>query len=904
MAKLKDYLKVWFKVYHFQHMSAPVRAQWRDLMDEDEYDVVTAETQGLYRDFVRDTVQTSMHYTGTAKADDVALLRELSGNASMQEGDAYDFVGPANYNITVHAGNLEALRRISGNNDLNIDDEYNYKITNDAQKEEYLRVFSPKIGDRFYYNDLRSGGQKSWGDKKTGNLLDAPLPDISDLSVPEQERFYRIIRTTLRNINDDPAEFPDPDSPAKVKNFLGSGKAFEEFKIQDVPGMTAAEADEILKEFAKLADSNDILKANLNESLSSRFGSDYSVDDFITDLKEDPIRPRALARVPTLLALVENWRAGAVATISSSVISRLNNIFGASEKVEQLTAAVNQENEKIDPVKLAQFRDPRVYAEILRSMYDPSKEGKRSAFNDQFASHGGTEITNPMALVVKNFNYDNLDGKYKDKLNKWEQIQKDWGDWKEEHIVKLWKRNLRHNYVEPNAKGVVDAICKLKISPTDGLEKILKEKANIKKIVAQKSPASEKGFDFLIEVLEKIDNSQGMKKAFAGALKNGQKAEAIAKEIIKAAMAHQPPKVGEAKVALETLAVMRYDRFDSAHAKDVSKAISGAKFFEGTSIMKAPGVSFVLNAAQRGIHLGLNATFWAGVLVRNTIQHSRGKISDADNKAIQESLKKIEDNAARFNTLESATTELERAKTEYANFEAANQGVVTASGAANLQDYITALKKEISDLTDKKNALQGELDSDKNKGRYVGFIKEAEDFLNNVGGFSEEASAELNIYIATLSQTALKVMDKDALVNGFKKYCDGKKNGLTPGQKSLVKGQLATTEQTIIAKQAQLDALEPQYNQAQAEVNIAQDIYNFQLKKRNERAETKTLHNPGDAPMNDMQNAQMLSWFWNACNGYDFGLNINDYAFLRAHEHNPQKLQFNAAVKKRMENDA
>ncbi|MDR1361182.1 MAG: hypothetical protein LBJ18_02635, partial [Rickettsiales bacterium] len=588
-------------------------------------------------------------------------------------------------------------------------------------------------------------------------------------------------------------------------------------------------------------------------------------------------------------------------TISPIIKTATNNIFGDATDIANLTEATNQESEKIDPIKLAQFKNSRNqfgYAQLLRDMYDPSKEGSKSAFNSQFANHEGSEITKPMDLVVKNFDYSKLDGKFTDQRNFWESVQKNIEDWSEDHILKLWKRNLRHNYIEPNAKGVVDAICKLEISPEKGLKEILAKKADIKKIILQKSPASEKGFDFLCEVLEKINASGDMKKAFAGALKNGKKAEAVAKEIIKAAMAHQPPKVAEAKVALETLAVMRYDIFSAERGKDMSKAIMGANFFDGASFMKNDGVKFIINAAQKTFNLGLNGAFWAGVMGRNLIQHARGKISPEDIDALTKSMDKIKDNADRFGTFESATAEQQQAKARYDDFETQHQALFAAAGVNSADDYMGSIEV----LEEEKTDLQDELARDQN---YKNFITEAQAFIANPNahaGFTDEFESEFAVYYNTLPAMSRLNADYTTLMPGFLRYCQQKvqAHGLSQAQIQLKQARIGVLNQDIANRQVQINNIRPDYIKLKSELNVANDILKFQTKKRNERAEERLPHDPKEAPMNDDENTRVLAHFWNACNGYDFGLNVNDYNFLKAHKMQSQKLQFNAAVKDRL----
>ncbi len=549
--------------------------------------------------------------------------------------------------------------------------------------QEYTGNDSLKVGERIYYNSLLSGPQILYFNKKTGKIDDRPLPKITLMNEAEQMRLYRTIRTTLRNINDNKPEYIDPASPPRVAAFLGKGKAFQEFKLH---GSSGDMADEKLKTFAAFVTGDsykgvsypgdDILYQKLENALASRLGEDYSVSQFLADLKGEPIRQKALNAVPELIDRLSSWIFGYGSELSPELKDKLQAMFGNSEQIEKIARAVNQEGEPIDPLQFQQFLDPRVHDTLLKALYDPSKPDRKSGFAKDFEKHGGgTAIIKPMQIAIDRFKYDHLSGTYKkrDVRTFSQKLKKDWEDWSEAHVVKLWQRNLRHNYLEPKAKPVVDALCKAEVSPTKGLKGILDKRADIKKkLEAGASPGSVNGFDFLCDTIEKINNAGDMKNAFNGALKNGKQCEAIAKEVIKAALANVPvtnTTLENAKIALETIAVMRYDVFSSARGKEIQKSMMGANFLDGASFMKNDGVKFIFNAAQKMFNFGMTGAFWATTMVRNTVQHSRGKIDESQIKSLVGSMDKIQENSDENMTVESAKADLETAEKELAEFE-------------------------------------------------------------------------------------------------------------------------------------------------------------------------------------------------------------------------------------------
>lgn len=869
MADIHSYLKAWFKVYHLHMMSEPVRARWEKLQGK-EYDEVTFETQQLYRDFIASIGDTK--------------------------------------SIKVTAENLKTVHEISGDPNITVDSTYNFVISDtNAQKVYFEKIDkSTKIGERIYYEDLRAGAHRGWGTKKQilnpdgsvfldgGKLEDRPLPDISELNEIEQKRFYRIVRSTLRSIKDHPAEFTDPDNPPKVANFLGKGKAFSELTL-------SKDAIDSITKLADLLDGekNPIKQGLLEEDKDSYrpiFDQDYPLASLIKDIRsgdyktDQKIKNKISSVLQTLRKMAHPRSEVYGSVLEPESIKKIDKAFGDKQGLSDLIDKLDPENEDIDSVQFAQFKDPRVYTELLKSLYDSTKPDRKSGFYKEFESNGGGEITKPLSLVVESFNYDKIIGKYEDQKTWGQKIKGDWGDWKNDHITKLWQRNLRHNYVETGAKGVVDAICKLEISPADGLKKILEKKADIKKVIALKSPASEKGFDFLIETLEEINNSGDMKNAFAGALKNGKQCEAIAKEIIKRA-AHLG-KFGEARIALETLAVMRYDIFSSARGKDVSKAINGAKFFDGASFMKNESIAFVVNAAQKTFNLGMNGAFWAGVMGRNIIQNARGKISDKDTELLQKSVDKISENSKSFKNLETATIEKDLAEKRLKDFDSKNIKKVARRDL---------LKKEIDRQETELEKLRSELSANEELKKINAYVIEIDEFLDKkIENISIENRTYLNEW---QEQNAYKLQGvknlKELLLLYRKELVSVAKKTLSPKAEKLKEKNLAGKEDNIEKDKIEYDNLQTELkkrDQLEAELNIAQDIYGFQKKKKGERLEKNTEHAPANDPTNELENVQTLSLFWNACNGYDFGLNLNDYNFIKKHENKSQKLKFNAAV--------
>jgi hypothetical protein len=802
MAKdLKKWLIDWYSLHHFHMMPKPILDRWKDMRGDDKTaDVVTYETQARYREFL----------------------------------EKYTQIDGKEKKISVTLANLARIRQIAGNDKLKVGDEFKIKIDGEQALKDFVSIGTPKIGEKVFWYDVRSGGQKGWGVKNSqfvysdelidGNkalkdflssdklisgaypkfseldqyeqqhlipvveaaeLADRPYPKFSDLEPADQQRFYRIVRDTLRRIKDDAPTFTDPDNPPKVDTFLGADKAFS---------MPIAPDDikEKISALRNFIENNTNLQIYLKTNPYSKvFSDDYTYDEFLRDSKDKDFwsNNKFRQKLEYVIGGVNSWSE----TTAGKDINDLD--------LDSIVNALDSSAEEIDPVKFAQFASEidgsNNFQKLLESFYDTSKDGKKSAFYNDFANHGGSLIVNPMTEVVDQYKYDKLTPKYKDKRTWFQTQQKKVKDFKEDHISKLWKRHLRHNYIEPNARNVVDIILDNEISPSDGLKKILEKKDAITKRLEGESDSGTKGFKYFCEVLGKINDSGTMKKAFAGALKNGKQCNAIAQEIIRDAVSHQPTRMGEARVALEVLAVMRYDTFDSKRAKDFLKE----KFdpFKDASFMKNTAIKTVVNAATGLLNLGIKGFTWGAIAVRNKLQHRLGKISDKEAEAIKKSMDKIKENSDRFTTLEKTEEELKK-------------------------------RKKARDEHDAK---------------YASEIVEYNTLKNKSGKTSEEETKLQKLEVSPNIQKHFKV---------------------------------------------------------NAEVNVAQELYDYQQKKKLERHEKETENSPAIDPNTDLEDVDVLTMFWNAANGYDREVKVNDYNPFKKHDDKvSNKAKFNLVAVKRLE---
>ncbi len=744
-------------------------------------------------------------------------------------------------------------------------------------------------GEYVFLDDKRTAAQKGWANPKTGELAtELPEPDLSD---EDWEYFYRLCRTAIRRINDMRADLlrNDPDkNPLPIDKWFGS-KNLKAFSAQEVKPATKDK----LKQFAELVVKSPRLKNKLMDS----FSSEYSLDTFLADLIDMDYSRNSQHTIPKIQTIIRilpgivrpeyDFKIGDYKnSLDDETIAGISRIFLKSEydpdsgldmdnleyEFDEMSAELDPANESINEMQLRQFKDPSVYKEILKALYAPDKSEKKSPFNTQFANAGGSEITGYMSEIVTGNNYESganeLVPKFEKELNITEQISEKIDDFKSEHLKRLTDRSARHIYIEPNAKGIVDAIVKEKIAPTDGLEKILEKKDAVTKRVQAKMPGAKKACDFLFDALSYIKSSGDMDKALAGALRNGSKAEAIAFEIIKYAIAKR--KVNEAKAALEVLAVMRYDAFSSAHWNELNKTEFNLFGDKKLSWNKNDTMAMVNGAVDKTIKFGINGAFWIGVLARNWIQFGRAKMSTDDVSRMETAMAKIQADSDEFKNLDRAKLEHEEVHGRL------NDAKKEFGYAMILRDERNALETEIAALESELPAAKKDADA----ARYPKLIDAID--------AKKTAMAEID---AQLSPHAGEFAKFDKLVADMADVEEQIKSA---------KGELSTAadDAAIAAAHKKLKTLDLK----RGALRVKQEIYNHQKQdyldlEKEDRVSTELLQRlqsaadrgmaketeskPYNAPKSDVENMQMLMAFWNAANGFVDGLDVNSYNVFR-----------------------
>ena len=264
---------------------------------------------------------------------------------------------------------------------------------------------------------------------------------------------------------------------------------------------------------------------NIGEYLLRQIGVEKTADiaDFISKIKkgkydsdsELKLKLEKLIRETKWLISDDNQYNAPSAAVKSAL---------QAIDLDAVLDGLDDKNEQIPPSKIDDFK--AVYPVLLRPLL--TKDKVRNAFE----SAGGGKITSQINKALSKTNYkDESSSDYvapseKDTLTWQQQLKKDWGDFKDDTVLKLKNRAKYDKYLMPEiSKPIAVEIYEAGWKPTDGLEKMLGLKSKLDGKFKGKKPECAKALAFLMEVLNYAKDK--IPKAFAGALKNGKQGLAL-----------------------------------------------------------------------------------------------------------------------------------------------------------------------------------------------------------------------------------------------------------------------------------------------------------------------------------------------------------------------------------------
>ncbi len=473
--------------------------------------------------------------------------------------------------------------------------------------------------DTYVKSDDFRGNMKEWKkklmhDNGHGKFVQNDLPDPNGteyhLTDAEWEKLFKAYQGALREMaakraEDDEEIKNNSDAKEFIDEYFGDAQTHLFSSAQIAPGY-----DVWLDSINAIFNANPDLKYVLREG-------GYTDDSLFDDLKKgiasrkynsDPKFQKQLIGVIGFLAWKVNYDDGRFATLFNGI--NLQDIADNAFADTHISAQ-----------KLEYFK--RNHQTLLNILYKKDK-----VFN-VFRKYDNGKISGRIDAAREKLKYDDKNSddyvppKRDDELTPWQQLSRWTDDTYDNVLDKYLKFHGDRLYFSKNAENIVKAINGAKVKPTDGIDGVLKNADDIKKNLLYKSPTATKHFDWFVKTLGELSST--MKKAFAGALKNGRQMKAIVSEIIMKAV--RDGKIEEAKTTMEVLSVIKYGAVTSkvmdALGKQDMTIFSDGKL----SWNKNQAVQFVSKALDKSIKFAFMGVGYGITFVGNEIRLSGSKFN-------------------------------------------------------------------------------------------------------------------------------------------------------------------------------------------------------------------------------------------------------------------------------------
>ena len=301
--------------------------------------------------------------------------------------------------------------------------------------------------------------------------------------------------------------------------------------------------------------------------------------------------------------------------------------LGPGDTIPDVSPIINGfDDERVDPSKMALFKGDASrrgdYVDLLNTLV------KNKKIYDVFKQYDDGKVSGKVEEANSKLDYENKESKdyvppkRSEELTFYQKLKGDVSDTIEDYLDKYLKASGDRLYFSESAKLIVKAIGK-SYKPTEGLDKILEKKSDIKNNLMYKSPRATDHFDWFVKTMEELKTS--MPKTFAGALKNGRQLKAIVEELIMKAVREN--KIDEAKTAMEVLSVVKYGYTNSKIMEAFNKSDLTIFSDKGLSWNKNEGVKFVMTAFDYTIKKGLQVVGYTLTEIGNMIMLSGSKFN-------------------------------------------------------------------------------------------------------------------------------------------------------------------------------------------------------------------------------------------------------------------------------------
>lgn len=334
---------------------------------------------------------------------------------------------------------------------------------------------------------------------------------------------------------------------------------------------------------------------------------------------------------------------------------------------------INKENEE-DRFKFDEDKKKglvNIFKENYQPLLNTLVTGEKK-IREEFQKHdqgSGSLITEQLNKAFKDTDYDNKESKdyvvpkQTEERNFIDRIKKFKDDTYENYFEQFFEpRYGAHVYHTTYARTVGEAFDKVGIKPSGGIDGIIAKKDDIIKEINKKAAGKAlKHFNWFCTTMEEIKKS--IPKAYNDALRNPHQMRAVVSQIIIKALKTKPYDDGEAKTAMELLALTRYGVMASRFREGLSEGLKDVKLFSDDKLSwnKNEGIKIVTGAIDTTLKLGLKTLAFAGTggynLVKNRFKRKFGKdISGNEDLATAYKAWKENDNKAFEAEISAAAT--------------------------------------------------------------------------------------------------------------------------------------------------------------------------------------------------------------------------------------------------------
>ena len=427
----------------------------------------------------------------------------------------------------------------------------------------------------------------------TGDTVGAPGVVVPNAENSLDEIYGKLVKI-LRDVSQDKDLMEDDKVKGFVDTFYGVGKAVEPYAVAPITG-----ANNI----------GDYIRTNMRV-FAAKFGvKESDLDKLQNALRATPptytTDSKLLDTFDKVLLGIYNWDDNAG---RNPLPTPIPTELGTGAYDRTILDIRDQINTPVPPTNTQKTQLGAGIEKMFGKLVANDKLREKVLSKDEDG-----DITRWINAGLDKSNYkegDNaLSPKYDDRKNAFERakdkIKKNYID----TLGKLNEKHTRHIY-STNARYIVEQLIKKEVKPIDGTKKILE---TLDAITGELPNPVQSQVKWMKETLSKMKGT----KFFEQALEDGDQMRQLVEEVVKAAV--HDGKMEEARVTLETLAVMRYTITSSAVRDKLKKTEVSIFSDPKLSINKGP-MQYLTSALDKVIKTGMMAAFEVGNLAKNAIK--------------------------------------------------------------------------------------------------------------------------------------------------------------------------------------------------------------------------------------------------------------------------------------------